>query len=163
MHAFAGDFGRGVKRGLDGKRRVFRRGNYFRLAINAAGGTERDAPDAVGAHGFEDVVSGDGVLLKILAGMVEAEADVGIGGEMEHGVTAGHRPGQRGQIQVVALDEFEVRAASARLREIVSGRWRNCPSRRPFCRRAARRSTRLLPMKPAAPVTKTFSMIGREA
>ena len=41
---FAGKFRGCVKRGLHGKRRIFRRRNYIRLAINAAGGTERDDP-----------------------------------------------------------------------------------------------------------------------
>jgi hypothetical protein len=50
-----------------------------------------------------------GVLLQILGRMFvfEAEADVGIRGEMKNGVTASHRLGERGQIQIVAFDQFE--------------------------------------------------------
>ena len=85
-------FGRGVKRSLNGKRRVFWRRNDFRLAINAAGGTEGDALDAVGAHGFEHIESGDGVLLKILARMVEAKANVSVGGQMKNKIAARPSP-----------------------------------------------------------------------
>src|ERR1035437_4976879 len=107
-HAFAGNLGRSVERGLHGKRRVFGRGNFFRLAINAAGGTESNALDAIGAHGFEDIESGDGILLQILRRMFEAKAGVGIRGEMKNGVATGHRLGERRQIEVVAFDELEV-------------------------------------------------------
>ena len=50
-----------------------------------------------------------GVLLQILGWMFvfEAEADVGIRGEMKNGVTASHRLGERGQIQIVAFNQFE--------------------------------------------------------
>ena len=48
------------------------------------------------------------------------------------------------------------RAAGARLRGKVPGRWKNRPSRRPRGPRARRRSVRLLPMNPAAPVMKYF-------
>jgi hypothetical protein len=50
-----------------------------------------------------------GVLLQILGRIFvfEAEADVGIRGEMKNGVTASHRLGERGQIQIVAFDQFE--------------------------------------------------------
>ena len=107
-HAFAAEFGAGVERGLDGERRGFGRGDDFGLAVNGAGGAEGDALDVVGAHGFEDIEGGDGVLLEIFAGMFEAEPDVGIGAEVEHGVGAGHGAGEGGEIQIIALDEFEV-------------------------------------------------------
>src|ERR1035437_2870424 len=106
-HAFAGKLGRSVERGLHGKRRVLRRGNFFRLAINAAGGAEGDALDAIGAHGFEYVEGGHGVLLQILGRMFEAEADIGVRGEMKNRVATGHRLGERGQIKIVAFDKFE--------------------------------------------------------
>ncbi len=47
-------------------------------------------------------------MLQILAGMLEAEAHVGVGGEMKNGVATGHRLRQCGQIQIVAFDELEV-------------------------------------------------------
>ena len=109
-HAFAAQFGAGVERSLDGERRGFGRGDDFGLAVNGAGGTEGDALDVVGTHGFEDIEGGDGVLLEILAGMFEAEPDIGIGAEVEHGVGAGHGAGEGGEIQVVALNELEVGA-----------------------------------------------------
>ena len=40
--------------------------------------------------------------------MFQAETHIGIGGEMKNGVATGHRFGQRGQIQIVAFDEFEI-------------------------------------------------------
>lgn len=89
--ALACDLRRGVERSLNRKRRVLRRGNNFRLAIHRAGRGKRDALDAIGAHRFEDVEGGDGVLLQIFSGMIEAETHVGVGGEMKDGVAAGHR------------------------------------------------------------------------
>ena len=41
--------------------------------------------------------------------MIGAEAHVGVGGEMENEIAAGHRAFERGEIEVVALDEFEAR------------------------------------------------------
>ena len=70
--------------------------------------------DAVGAHRLQHVEGGDGVLLEILARMLEAEADVGVGGEMEHDVAAGHRGSQRRRVEDVAFDQLEsVDACSA--------------------------------------------------
>jgi hypothetical protein len=40
--------------------------------------------------------------------MLETEAHVGIRGEVEDKIATGHRFGERGQIQVVTLDEFEI-------------------------------------------------------
>src|ERR1035437_11089569 len=107
-HAFAGNLGRSVERGLHGKRRGFGRGNFFRLAINAAGGTESNALDAIGAHGFKHIESGNGVLLQIFAGMFEAETHIGIRGKMKNRVATGHRLSERRQIEIVAFDELEV-------------------------------------------------------
>src|SRR5882724_2829602 len=107
--SFGGEFRRGVKRSLYRERTIFRRGDDFRLAINAAGGAERDAPDAAHAHGFEDVEAGLRVLLKILARMVEAEAHVGIGGEVKNKIAAGHRLRERGQVETIAMDQLELR------------------------------------------------------
>ena len=70
---------------------IFGRGDDFRLAINLAGGAERDAFDAVGAHGFQHVEGGDGVLLQIFVRMFEAEADIGIGRQMKDEIASGHR------------------------------------------------------------------------
>src|SRR5882724_6592198 len=106
--SFGGEFRRGVKRSLYRERTIFRRGDDFRLAINAAGGAESDSPDAADAHGFEDVEAGLRVLLKILARMVEAEAHVGVGGEMKNKIAAGHRLRERGQIETIAFDQFEL-------------------------------------------------------
>ena len=41
--------------------------------------------------------------------MVEAEAHVGVGGEMKNKIAAGHCPGERRQIEVVAFEKFETR------------------------------------------------------
>ena len=46
-------------------------------------------------------------MLEILVGMFGAESHVSVGGEMEHEIAAGHRLRQRGQIEIVAFDEFE--------------------------------------------------------
>ena len=107
-HAFAAEFGAGVERSLDGEGRGFGRGDDFGLAVNGAGGTEGDALDVVGAHGFKDIKRGNGVLLEILAGMFEAEPDIGIGAEVKHGVGAGHGAGEGGEVQIITLDQFEV-------------------------------------------------------
>ena len=70
--------------------------------------------DAVAAHRLQHIEGRDRVLLEILARMLQAEADVGIGGEMKHDVAAGHRGRQRRRIEDVAFDQLERRDASAR-------------------------------------------------
>ena len=51
------------------------------------------------------MVGGDGVLLEILPWVLGAEAHVGVGGEVEDEIAAGHGLGQRRQIEIVALDQ----------------------------------------------------------
>ncbi len=40
--------------------------------------------------------------------MLQAEAHVGIGGEMKNRVAPGHCRSQRGQVEIVAFDELEI-------------------------------------------------------
>ena len=96
---------------------IFGRRDDFRLAINAAGGAERDAFDAAGAHGFEHVERGGGVLLEILVRMVEAKTDIRIRGQMKNEITPGHRAGQRRQIQAITLNQFAFRIGQRRLKK----------------------------------------------
>ncbi len=44
--------------------------------------------------------------------MFEAEADVGIGGEMEDNIGAGHRPGEAGRVEQISLDQCERRVST---------------------------------------------------
>ncbi len=39
--------------------------------------------------------------------MLQAEADVGVGGEMKNDVAAGHRRGQRRHVEDIAFHQFE--------------------------------------------------------
>ena len=97
--AFAGDFAGAVERGLNREKIRLGRGALRRdegFAVGGAGRGEADAFHAVGAHGLEDVESGDGVLLEVLAGVLPAVFDVGVGGEMEDKVGALHGGGQGG-------------------------------------------------------------------
>ena len=129
-------FGRRVKRSLDRERRVLRRGDFFRLAINAAGGAERDALDAVGAHRLQHVESGDGILLKILARMLQAEPHVGVGGEVKNKIAPGHRLGERGQIQAIASDQLELGIFERAFEKFILAGGKIIVSRRPICRPA---------------------------
>src|SRR5271154_4927687 len=91
---FAREFRRGVERGLDRERTIFRRRDDFCLAINAAGRGKRNSLHAADAHGFEDVEAGLRVLLKILARMVETETHVSIRGKVKNKIATGHRLGE---------------------------------------------------------------------
>jgi len=159
--AFTGDFGRGVKGGLDGERMIFRRRDDFRLAINRAGGTEGDAFDAVGAHGFQHVEGGDGVLLEILVRMFESEPHVGIGGEVKDKIAPGHRLLQRREVKVVAMNEFEIRMAPRGRQKFILARGKIVPADNRFTA-GQQAVNKIAANEPAAPVTKTFSMFGRE-
>ena len=110
--AFAGDFAGAVERGLNREKIRLGRGALRRdegFAVGGAGRGEADAFNAVGAHGLEDVESGDGVLLEVLAGVLPAVFDVGVGGEVEDKVGAPHGGGQGGQVEIVAADEAKLR------------------------------------------------------
>ena len=74
---------------------------------------------AVGAHGFEHVERGDGVLLEILVRMIQAEPDVRIGGQMKNEIASRHRADQGGQIQAIAFDQFEFRIGQRRLEKFL--------------------------------------------
>ena len=154
--ALAGQLAGAVEGGLDREGRVLRRGVDVGLAVDAAGRGEGDPLDAGRAHRLQHVVGGDGVLLEVAARVVGAEADVGVGGEVEDEVVAA--------VGLRASASFRSSSRSPR-RGGSGGSWspraRNCscpveklsyavtawPS-------ASSRSTRLLPMNPAPPVTK---------
>jgi hypothetical protein len=110
--ALAGDFAGTVERGLDREKISLRRGAVWGdegFAVSGAGRGETDAFNAVGAHGFEDVESSNGVLLEVFAGMLPAVFDVGVGGEMEDEVGAFHGGGERRQVEIIAADEAKLR------------------------------------------------------
>ena len=92
--------------------------------------------------------------------MFEAEADVGIGGEVENEIAPGHRLRQRREVKVIAANEFEIRMIPRGRQKFILAGGKIVPADDAFAA-GSRRSTRLLPMKPAAPVTNTLSMIGR--
>jgi len=111
--SFARQLRRGVKGSLNRERVIFRRGNNLGLAINAARGRERNDLGAIGAHRFEHVERGDGVLIQVLARMLQAEADVGIRGEMKNGCRnlSSRRSARQGR--GCAANQFEIRFFSA--------------------------------------------------
>lgn len=49
--------------------------------------------------------------------MFEAEAHIGVGGEMENSVTARHCLRERGQVEIVTLNQFEVRILQRAVKE----------------------------------------------
>src|SRR6185503_19901161 len=105
--ALSGKFAGGVERSLDRKGRVLGGWDDGRLAINGTRRGEGDGPDAVGAQRFEDVEGGEGVLLEVLPGVLQAEAHVGVGGKVKDGVATPHRCRQPVEVEVVAADEPE--------------------------------------------------------
>src|SRR5262249_16724417 len=60
-----------------------------------------------------------GILFQILLGVLQPEAHVGIGGEMEDGIASGHGRRQRGQIEVIAPEKFEVWMPGRVLQEFI--------------------------------------------
>ena len=117
-HGLGGQFRRGVERGLHRERRILGRGENGRLAIDRAGGRERDAPHAARAHGFQYVGGTDGVLLQILARMRGAEANVRIGGHMKHKPGVLHGAIERSGIEQIAVLQAESRRAQGRFEEL---------------------------------------------
>ena len=93
---FGGDFAGAVEGRLDGERGVFGGGDDGGFAVDGAGGGEGDALDVVAAHGFEDVPGDDDVLLEVAIGVIGAEADIGVGGEVDDEVGAGDGFGEGG-------------------------------------------------------------------
>jgi hypothetical protein len=76
---------------------------------------------------------------------------------MKDGVAAFHGLGQRGQVEIVATDEFEIGILFRQREELRLAGGEVVPAD-DFAARGRSRSTRLLPMKPAAPVKKTLSI-----
>ena len=73
--------------------------------------------DAVGAHRLEHVERRDRVLLEVLARVLGAEADVGVGRQVEDDVGAAHGRGQRRQVERVAATSVNVASSERRLEE----------------------------------------------
>src|SRR5262249_32983372 len=113
-----GQFRRAVKTRLDREGTDFRRREDLRFAVDRSRRGEGDATHPVGSHRFEDMEGGDRVLLKILARVLGAEADVGVRGEVEDEVVPGDVTGQGGQVEQVALDEAESRMAQRISKEL---------------------------------------------
>ena len=98
---------------------------------------------------------------QILLRVVGPEPDVGVGRQVKHEVGAAHRGGQRGAVEDVALDELEPPARRARPAGTRDCRSRGCRTPTTSSPRANSRSTRLLPMKPAPPVTNAFMILSK--
>src|SRR5262249_32750412 len=60
---------------------------------------------------FQHIRRGDGVLLQVLARVLGAKTDVGVGGEVEDEVAAHHGLRQSRPVEVIAHEEAEVRVA----------------------------------------------------
>jgi len=72
-----------------------------------------------------------------------------------------HRAGERGQVEVIAFDKLELRMGQRRLDKFPLAGGKIVPADDVFA--AGKQAVnKIAAMKPAAPVTKTFSMIGRE-
>src|ERR1043166_351600 len=80
-----------IERSLDRKWRLFRSRNYLRFPIDRTGRSKRNLLNPVGAHGFEDIESGERILLHILAGMLQSKTNIRIGREVENQITTRHR------------------------------------------------------------------------
>lgn len=100
-------------------------------------------------------------MFEIAARVLPAVLDVGVGGEMEHEVRAPHGGGEGGEVEVVAADEFEFRMLNRAVEEadLAGGEVVPAGDLMPSSRS---RSTRVEPMKPAAPVMKTWCMLSGE-
>lgn len=110
--AFAGDFAGAVERGLNREKIGLGRGALGGDEGFAVGGASRGKSNsfhAVGAHGLKYVEGCDGILLEILAGVLPAVFDVGVGREVEDEVGALHSGGEGGQVEVVTADEAKLR------------------------------------------------------
>ena len=76
----------------------------------------------MGAHGFQDVPGGDGVLLQIPERVIGAEAHVGVGGQVEDHFGAWHRCPQRIQVQYIRAHQVVARITrSARYKFLLAG------------------------------------------
>ena len=111
---FARELGGAVERGLNRERRVFRRREDIRLAVDRAGGGEGDPANAVGSHRLEHIERRDGVLLEISSRMLGPEADIGVRREVEDEIAAAHRGGQALEIEGVAFNQREIGPIAAR-------------------------------------------------
>ena len=81
----------------------------MRFAVDRSGRRERDPSRAGRAHRLEHVERRDGVLLEVLPRMFDAEPDVGVGGEVEHDLGAGHGLDQSRQVERIAANQGELR------------------------------------------------------
>lgn len=116
--ALAGELRCSVKRSLQRERSVLRRRKNRRLAVNRASRSKDDLLHAARAHRLEHPRGGDRVLLEVAARCVETMANVGIGLEMKHPVTAFERPLKRACVENVAFDECRPRSREQVLDEL---------------------------------------------
>src|SRR5579885_137974 len=77
-HAFGRQFGSAIQSSLHRKWGRLRSRKDLRLSVHRAGGSEDDLLHPGGPHGFENVGSGDRILLEVLAGMLRSAAHVGV-------------------------------------------------------------------------------------
>src|SRR5579883_2130642 len=118
----AGELGSAIERGLDRKGRVFRRRHEPRFAVDRPGRSKGDFLDVVGAHRLEHVERGYRILFEVLARMFEAEAHVGIGGEMKDAPRAPHGLRQLAGIEQIAFDQAEILMVPRRRHEFSHSR-----------------------------------------
>lgn len=85
---FGGNFASAVKTDGQARAEIFVSHSRADVAINRAGAGKDDLRHGIAAHGFEDVVGGDGFLLQVEPRVFNPPARVGICGEMKNPVNA---------------------------------------------------------------------------
>src|SRR5436190_12118894 len=97
----------GVERRLDRKGMILGRRDEGGLPIDRAGRSEGNGFYSIRAHRLQYVEGGESILLKVLAGMIQAETHIGIGRQVNDGVAAVHGGGQRREIEIIAANQLE--------------------------------------------------------
>src|SRR5271157_607709 len=86
-----GQLGCAVKRCLHRKGGIFGSREDLCFAVNRTSGGERNPHDAIGAHGFQNVISSNSVLLQIFVWVFGAKTHIRIGGQMKDEFSSAHR------------------------------------------------------------------------
>src|SRR5690348_15523759 len=115
--AFGSELGSAVQGGLNRKRAGLRSRKDVGFAVDGPGGGEGDCPYAAFAHGFENIPGRESVLVEILAGLLRAEADVGIGGQVEDEIDACHGGAEGFAAEQIGRNQPVLGRAAGRLDE----------------------------------------------
>src|ERR1700722_14362690 len=116
-HAFAGHLRGAVKQSLDGKRAIFGGRYGLRFSVNRAGRGETHLADADAANRFQYMERRSRVLFNVLARMLNAEADISIGCEVEDKVAASHSARESRLIEIIAFNQGKSRMLFGVLKE----------------------------------------------